>query len=409
MSIERARLLISQRRYEMAESELRTLLAQEPQNVLGHYLLSIVLIQLERWREAEAAAHATIALVPDQSLGHFALARAYYLQDKNQEAEQAIREALRIDPNDASAWAILAGIYADAHNWTEALRYAEQGLSLEPEHEELANLRALMLNKLRRPMDTAAAIQASLYRNPDNARTHATQGWVQLETGKPYEAMDHFREALRLDPTLNWAREGIVEAMKARNPLYRWLLAYFFWMSRLDGRTRNLVIFGGFFGFRFVRAIARTNPLLETLFFPVVVLYLLFVYFTWTGDTIFNLILRLDAFGRLALSEEETRVSNYVGALLGIALCAIVAGLLLATPDAFMVAGMAAVYVIPVAATFRRPPKRRRFFLLYTLTLLVVALLGLASLVLDWGVTGFFLTIFFLGTVAFTWIATFRK
>ena len=38
--------------------------------------------------------------------------------------------------------------------------------------------------------------------------------------------------------TLDWARVGMIEALKARNPVYRLLLLYFLWMSRLARRAR---------------------------------------------------------------------------------------------------------------------------------------------------------------------------
>ena len=39
---------------------------------------------------------------------------------------------------------------------------------------------------------------AALARRPDDPMTHANQGWALLHEGKPYPAMEHFREALRL-------------------------------------------------------------------------------------------------------------------------------------------------------------------------------------------------------------------
>ena len=42
------------------------------------------------------------------------------------------------------------------------------------------------------------------------------KAWALIEQGEHEQAMEHFREALRLNPQLDWARQGIVEAMKAR-------------------------------------------------------------------------------------------------------------------------------------------------------------------------------------------------
>ena len=55
----------------------------------------------------------------------------------------------------------------------------------------------------------------ALGRNPENAHTNANQGWSLLHGGQPGKALEHFREALRLDPDLEFARAGMVEALKA--------------------------------------------------------------------------------------------------------------------------------------------------------------------------------------------------
>ncbi|MDB5311521.1 MAG: tetratricopeptide repeat protein [Gemmataceae bacterium] len=46
-------------------------------------------------------------------------------------------------------------------------------------------------------------------------------GWALLHARQPAEALTHFREALRLDPTNEWARDGLIEALKARYWVYR--------------------------------------------------------------------------------------------------------------------------------------------------------------------------------------------
>src|SRR3712207_7475219 len=53
---------------------------------------------------------------------------------------------------------------------------------------------------------------------------HANRGWQEAHRGNYEQAMAHFREALRIDASLEWAREGVVEVLKARNPVYRVML-----------------------------------------------------------------------------------------------------------------------------------------------------------------------------------------
>src|SRR5262249_42944875 len=151
--------------------------------------------------------------------------------------------------------------------------------------------------------DRAAAAQTmgqAIARRPDDALTHANQGWALLHAGDAKQALVHFREALRLEPNQGWARAGIVEALKARNFLYRWLLAYFLWMARLPTGARWALVLGALFAQQFAADLAKGSPLLAPILWPLVYAYFVFVVLTWLAYPLFNLLLRFDRFGRYA-------------------------------------------------------------------------------------------------------------
>ena len=67
-------------------------------------------------------------------------------------------------------------------------------------------------------------------------------GWAFLNTKDYDQAFAHFREALRLDPESEFARRGVIEAIKAKNRFYALTLAYFLWMERLGSKGFVFVI-----------------------------------------------------------------------------------------------------------------------------------------------------------------------
>ncbi len=142
-------------------------------------------------------------------------------------SEAAAREAVRLDPEDADYYALLASIRVQQRQWADALHNAELGLAVAPDHVACANLKAMALVNLGRRQEADATIQTTLAKEPENAATHANQGWALLHMGDHKAAMEHFREALRLNPNMEWARQGILEALRARNPIYRILLKLF--------------------------------------------------------------------------------------------------------------------------------------------------------------------------------------
>jgi len=378
-NLQRAVLLYQQSRHGMAEAELRQALAAEPHDAYAHSLLGLCLAEQEKLEDATAEAQQGIHLCPDSPFAHYAHARVLLSRHRLPEAREAIEEAIRLDSADADYFAVLAGIHVQEHRWREALQAAHQGLQFDPSHIGCTNLSAMALVKLGRKAEAGATIDVALSKNPENALTHANMGWTLLEKGEPKKALEHFREALRLDPENEWARHGIVESLKARHFIYAIILKYFLWMSRFGTRGQWAIILGGYFGNRLLGTLAEANPKWAPWILPVRVLYVSFALMTWLAYPFFNLLLRLNRFGRLVLTREQTVASNWFGlclllALLGLAGCC-VAGfgswwLVLAVVFGFL--------LLPVSAIFKCEegwPRRTMAGLT-----IAVALLGLASL-----------------------------
>ncbi len=194
------------------------------------------------------------------------------------------------------------------------------------------------------------------------------------------ETVRAIREALRLNPELEWARLGVVETLRAHHPLYRILLRYFFWVGRLSTGAQWAVILGAYVGYRIVLEIARQHPALGPWLAPVIVAYLVFALGTWLGRPMMNLALRLHPFGRLALSDDDRRGANVVGGFLLAATLAGAASWGLSFGWALPVAIFCLGMVLPLAATFQSAiPWPRKGLWVYTG---VVALLGVSPWVL---------------------------
>jgi tetratricopeptide (TPR) repeat protein len=397
MSFNRALLLYEQSRYDLAEKELRRQLAHKPEDVQAHALLALSLSEQDKAQEALQEAELAVHLGPDFAWAHYVLARVLHQQDQDKAAERAVNEALRLEPEAVNHWSLLSAIHIDRHDWAAALEAAERGLSFDPEHVGCANLRAMALIKLGRKQESDLAVGAALARDPENAVTHANQGWILLEAGDHQRAMEHFRQALRLEPTMDWARSGIVAAMKARNIVYRYLLQYFFWISRLDRRVQWGVIFGGFIAFRLIQGVARATPDIAPLAWVLIAAYLAFVYLTWSADTLFNLLLRLDRFGRLALSRNEMIASNLAGSTLLVGLLGLGWWAVAGSASGLSLALWGVIMVIPIGGAFRRAGSGRLILIAFTV---ILALLGLVGVFIPASQIAFFLGILIYTIVA---------
>jgi tetratricopeptide (TPR) repeat protein len=375
-------MLYEQSRHELAEEQLRQALAAEPDDPHAHALLALCLARREKFEEAATEARQAIQLAPDFDFAHYAHASVLHDRNHLDAAHRAIEEALRLAPEDADYWALLSQIRLDQRQWSPALEAAERGLQFVPDHVACTNLRAIALVKLGRKAEAGATIEAALARDPGNAVTHANQGWTLLEQSQPAKALEHFRESLRLDPTNEWARAGIVEALKARNVIYGAMLRYFLWMSRLPAGVQWGIILGGYFLNRMLGAAVKSNPNLAPWILPIRIVYLAAALLTWTADPLFNLLLRVNRFGRLALSDEQRTASSWFGATVFLALASLALCLVYGFNNMFVLSALVFGFLmVPVAGTFKASAGWPRTLLLcYTVGL---ALVGIASLVLE--------------------------
>lgn len=352
----RAALLLGQHRPAMAVDSARQGLAEEPGDPYGLVLLAHALAETNQLPEAQQAAADAIGGAPDYSHAHHVMALVLSKRNDLRGALQSIREAIRLDALSPEHHALQGALLLQERRWEESLAAADRALALDPANESANNIRASALVHLGRNQEAGATLDATLGRNPEDSTTHANMGWTRLHAGQHREALRHFQEALRLEPDNAWAREGLVEALKASNPLYAILLRYFLWMNRLSRKAQWAVVLGGYFGNSLLGDLQDSRPSLAPFILPVRVAYVVFVWLTWAAQPLFNLVLRLNRYGRLALSDAERGESTWVGACVAAGLfCAALSPFVADSMLWLLGAGMFAFLVLPVTAPYKCP------------------------------------------------------
>lgn len=380
--VQRALLLLQQDRHELAAQELRQALVDAPNDATAHAVLALCLSSNKQYDEATQEAESAIHLAPDQAFGFYAYAVVLRARNHFREAQTAIEQAIGMDSNQPNYFALLGLLQIDQRRWQLALESADAGLALDPEDVECINVRAVALVRLGRKIDAGTALETALTHDPEDEFAHANMGWALIEQGKHEQAMEHFREALRLNPQLDWARQGIVEAMKARYFIYRIMLGYFLWMMKLTHQAQWYFLIGAFLGFQFLIRLRGNHPEWSAWLMPLIIAYVGFALMTWIATPLFNLLLRLNRFGRLALSREQIVTSNWVGCCVLGALAFLGAYFSGVFPNnnGPLFGAMACVFMIPpLSNIYHCEPGRPR-------TLIILVAVGM-------GVVGFFASI----------------
>lgn len=396
-------VLIEEGDFAEAVRRLDQLVAEEPDDAGAFAIRALCLARLERLRDAEASASRATLLDPDTAFHHRVLAQVLVERAEFRRALAAAREAAALEPDEPDHHVLVARVEAGQGRWEAALRTVEHALALDPEHGDGLRLRALVLQVRGRADEADSAFLNALIRDPGDAFAYAGRGWSMLRSGgDARDAAAHFQQALHIQPDSEWAREGLVAALKARNPVYRQLLRFFLWMGSLSPRTRMLVVFGGLFGYNALRRTAAENPALAPAIWPVLALWIAFVLLSWTADPLFDSLLRLDPVGRAALTPDRRRASTLVLATLAAALALACASLATGAPRLELAAFVFGFLVLPVAGTFRCEPgwPRRTMAALASL----IALLGAGVLAAPEAAAEVLGGAALLLTVASTWI-----
>ncbi len=260
---DRARLLFKQRRYAMAERELREELAETPQSGWAHGLLGRCLAEQKRLLEAVEANEEGVRLAPAVPYVHYVLGLTYKECGRLKEAEGALREALRLEPRNPDYLLSLSWVQYLRDDLRGALISLKQGLAIDPDHVGCHNARGQLQRLLGNWRKAEATLRESLRLDPENdfthtqlacalwTRAHARAGVLPWWPWRPEmsEALQHCREALRLNPDSAFARESTTGILNARHDVFLKpiailtvicvFVAFLLFLKSLDGSPRN--------------------------------------------------------------------------------------------------------------------------------------------------------------------------
>ncbi|QJW94772.1 tetratricopeptide repeat protein [Frigoriglobus tundricola] len=356
----RARVLMEQKRYDLASNEIAARIGEDPEDPEG-YILSALCGYVTDRPGARDAARRAVELAPDAARAHFVVSLTESKRGNFEGAEAAIRRAIELNSWTASYFGQLAAIEIARCHWGAALNAADEGLALDPDDEVCLNHRAVALTKLGRHDEAARTLEGTLEKHPEDAYTHANRGWSLLHENEPRKAVEHFRESLRLDPNSEWAKAGLLEALRARNWFYRRVLQFFLVLSRFPPRVQYGLIIGMVVVVQGLDALGKQVPSAEPVFAALVLGYAAFVAATWFAKHIINVLLLFDRDGRVLLGREQKWVSGTCTALVVVVLALAAAAVFGSDRRSAPAAVFVFLFAVHLASVFQIPAGRFRW------------------------------------------------
>lgn len=393
----------------MAEAEARLAIGADPHSSQAYAILALAMIGQTKSAEALITAAEAVRFGPDKAFSHYVLAAARHHADEYVQALAAIDRAIEIDPENGAYFELRGSIRLSLRQWPEALDDADDALRLDPSSATARHVRAMALRSLGRGKEAESTIEGALAEDPENSSTFATQGWLNLDRGRPAEALAAFREALRLDPTNDWARRGMVQALKARSIFYRWILAYFLWTTKLSGKHTGFLLVGIIVLGRVLQKLSTVGWSGASLFGVLRTGFLAFIALTWLATPVSNLFLMMSRFGRMILDREEKLGASIVGAGIALALGLCAAHYVDPSPDHYLfAAGFIAMGLLSTSGYFSMPESKTKTFVKFAVSSLwALALTAALAIYLDAKGIGYTIAaISFLCFAAMTWVVS---
>ncbi len=399
-------LLLRQNRFSNAEKLLLELLPEDPNNTNGLALLAEIYFQQDKYVKADKVINNAISLAPKDPDLHYIKARIALQQDEMKEAEEFTMQAIKLNPQVAEYFGFLASIQLIRKEYSQALVTANKALQIDAKDLLAINVRSTTLTKLKRNIEAFETIEGALKEDPNNAHTHANYGWLLLEKGDHKKALKHFNEALKSNPSFEYAHSGFLEAMKARNPFYKILLKYSFWIGNLSAKYQWVVLILIFLIFNFFNSLIQNNKAFQPYLTPFVIGLSIVIFFTWIITPISNMFLRFNKYGQLLLNEEEKKSSNFVALSLGLSLLGAVLYFALKDERFLSIAVFGFTMMLPLGSMFSQGSGNATLRI-YTISLAVVGALAIGVTFLTGVLVNLFSLIFILGFIGFQWVANY--
>ncbi|MBR6041551.1 MAG: tetratricopeptide repeat protein [Paludibacteraceae bacterium] len=398
---DRIEALIEMRRYDEAVKLVRESLEKEPNDGELFTLWAKCELLKSNYADVEKLCKKALSIDAENFNAKFLLACGYNDNEKYDQSLKVLKELLNEDPEEPGVYYLLAASLYGKSDYVGALKAVDKALTYAPNDSDYLVLKSRIY---RMKGDKA---QAEFYANkavnsaPDESDVLVEKGWVAIERGQVAESKELFAQGLAINPTNDYAKEGLKYALKSENWFFKIVFRFSLFLRGLSGNKRVFFILGIGALFLVLRRVADKLLMLGAV---VAVAYLLLVVAVSTIDPLSNLALAANPYGRNLLRKEEL-LEAYVALAIWVVFF-LVLGVNLCVGFSVMPAFAVLLLTFPVKRTFERWGKPSfRKFLVFTALMVAAAIYFCVgtwlSVEIDIVVAG----LFFVGAVVASWMS----
>src|SRR5438132_2891615 len=182
---------------------------QDPKSWEARFNLALALLQKHEAASAARELRVAIRIKPNDRLGHIALSEALGELGQNDAAIEEFKLALKSEPKSVPALDGLAKALIAQKRYSAAIAYLKDG----PSDPALQDDLAVAYSSNGDVAEAVKLLQHLVQQNPSSTDRHARLGIAYTQESQFRQAVDEFREALRLDPSNDVTRLSYVKAL----------------------------------------------------------------------------------------------------------------------------------------------------------------------------------------------------
>ncbi len=289
--VSRIEILIDRKKFPEAQQRIMEGLLEYPDSGELHALQSKIFLEYKDTEKAMTAIHRAIAAEPTEDYFFYLKSMIHLEKDEYQEAKESIDTAIEFYPYHAGYYGVKSAILLDLGHKPLAIETAQKGLEIDPNNTFCQNILSMAYTRSGQTADSRVILENQLENDPENSLTHANMGYQYLRESNIPKAKEHFGAALALDPNSEFAKSGMLQAIKASNILYRKLLEYSFFMEKHSKQYQWMFIIG-------LLILVNVMPFL----LPI---YLILVLWTWFSGPLSDIIVYFDKYSRYLFNDLE--------------------------------------------------------------------------------------------------------
>lgn len=307
--------LIDRDKLDLAHKKIGEALANYPDSDELYSLQALVYINQKNYKQAQTAIHTGIGLNPENDYLFYLNARLAIENDEYKAAEENINQAISINPYQAGYFGTKAANYINQKKYDQAIEAALEGLDLNPDDTSCNNMLSMAQTQTGLGDEAFNRLESLLADDPENELTQANTGYYYLRQGNSAKAKEHFAAALNSNPEFEFARAGMIQAIKSTNWFYAKLMQFSYWLDEMNARYR----------WGFIIGLVLIVKLIPILALP----YLIFIFWTWFTGPISDVLLYFDKYGRYLMSSQSLKYTQINIGVLALGTLALAAGIFL--------------------------------------------------------------------------------